>query len=135
MLRVCTIPDNHYCWTYTWNRDHYEGVVDNGPNTATLTVEGLNGESADLHGGQRSSCARNRVVVTPPLVEEVSNEGNSIRNGEWSDSNGASGRFEAAWGTAIHSLPEGKYPTQSPTPVWVPNSVEVEMREGCFLLG
>lgn len=134
VVRSCTIPDYRYCWTYTWNRDHYDGVVDNGPNTGILTVEGLNGEPVDLHPGQT---VVTRLKQASPAYTSIgkgmiSSQGNSIQNGQWSDSNGASGFFTSVWGTAINDLPVGKYP-KAQVPVWEPSPLEIEIGERLLL--
>jgi hypothetical protein len=116
VIRECVTPGYRYCWTFTWNRDHYDAVVDNGPDTGTVRIVNENGEPADLRAGQRiiMHTQLNGRVYTSENRGTVSSEGNRIENGHWSDSSGNSGTFEATWGTAIKDLPRGTYAAKPP---------------------
>jgi hypothetical protein len=101
VMRTCSTqigsPGNLWCWTLTWNNGHYDAVADKG-NSGTVAVVSFAPESvvmrATLPGGYWS-------VQTG----KISSQGDSIFNGDWTDSNGNTGHFTATWGAALRDLP------------------------------
>lgn len=90
-IRICD-PDNAgWCWTYTRNGDHYDGVGEHGGNR-TLTLETFTTGSVVMRvtqAGKPGWSSVNSGRMT----------GNGIELGEWSDNAGHKGRITASWDT------------------------------------
>jgi hypothetical protein len=108
VLRECLVPEYKWCWTYTWNNGHYDGVSDRG-NTATMTVISFSRDAVAW-----------RHTSSPGYVAEmtgkISGQGDHILNGDWWDNNGSSGHFIATWGAALRDLPASRASVQPTTP-------------------
>jgi len=104
VMRICDPRGN--CSTWTWNKEHYDGLFDGSPLTAKITVVSFSLGSVILKRtdlGFRSGYA---YVYTG----KISSEGNRILSGDWlgeagSAQAGLSGHFTATWGTALRDTP------------------------------
>jgi hypothetical protein len=107
-MRICPLPIT-VCSTWTWNSGHYDFLGDNGV-TGTVTVVSFAPESVILNRADYGRTAGYSAAYTG----RIANQGNQILNGDWSDTNGASGHFTAAWGAAIQNLPAATRQPQAP---------------------
>lgn len=108
-IRICD-PDNAgWCWTYTRNGDHYDGVGEHGGNR-TLTLETFTTGSVVLRvtqAGKPGWSSTNSGRMT----------GNGIELGEWSDNAGHKGRITASWDAVPQSPSAGAKPAAAfPSP-------------------
>ena len=110
VIRSCLVP-SYACATLTWNGGHYDSVTDGGGPRTTWTVESFSHDSVILNS---VIAASGDAVLTASIKGKISTQGNSIADGIWSYSNGVSGHFTAAWGTALGSLPAANIQTTAP---------------------
>jgi len=109
VMRVCPSPIT-VCSTWTWNNGRYDFLGDNGVS-GTMTVASFTRESVVFNRADYGRTAGYTAVYRG----RISSGGNSILNGDWTDSNGNSGHFTAAWGAAFGDLPRpGGYNAQAP---------------------
>ena len=114
VMRICPLPIT-VCSTSTWNNGHFDFRGDNGI-TGTITVISFSPESVVLNRSDYGRTAGYSAVYTG----KISQQGNQILQGDWSDSNGGRGHFTAAWGAAIKNLPAPSGYVQPPSPIVVP---------------
>jgi hypothetical protein len=96
--------------TATWENDHYLILPDVPGQRTILTVESFTRQAVILH---RTNSGR--YPGTAVLTGQISEQGNSIVNGIQTNPDGQTRTFQAAWGTAINSVPG----TRGPDPVVV----------------
>jgi hypothetical protein len=83
---------------------------DNGIN-GTMTVASFTPDSVVFTRKDFGRTAGYTAIYTG----KISSAGNTILNGDWSDSHGDTGHFTAAWGAAFGDLPRpGGYNAQAP---------------------
>ena len=98
-IRICD-PDNAgWCWTYTRNGDHYDGVGEHGGNR-TLTLETFTTGSVVMRVTQAGKAGWSSV-------NSGTMTGNGIELGEWSDNAGHKGRITASWDAVTQSPSAG----------------------------
>jgi hypothetical protein len=98
-IRLCDADNPGWCWTYTRNGDHYDGVGDRG-GSRTMTLESFTSQSVVMRMTQAG-----RPGWYSVNSGKMSSEGSSITSGEWSDSNGGKGHITATWEPASTSEP------------------------------
>jgi hypothetical protein len=89
-----------HCFPIVSESGHY---VNHGPqNTSIYTVESFTRDSFIMHRTDYGS-----FPLTATLTGQLSKDGNSVINGIilWTSGNSGSGAFQAAWGTAEHTVP------------------------------
>jgi hypothetical protein len=114
VMRVCPLPVT-VCSTWRWNEGHYEFLGDNGV-TGVFTIADFTDNGIVFNRVDYGRTAG----YTATYTGQISSAGNTIPNGNWSDSNGNTGHFTAAWGSAFDKLPRpGGYNAQAPRTVVV----------------
>lgn len=107
-IRLCDADNPGWCWTYTRNGDHYDGVGDRG-GSRTMTLESFSSQSVVMRMTQAG-----RPGWYSVNSGRMSSEGNSLTAGEWSDSNGGKGHITATW-EASTSKAAAASSTKAPT--------------------
>jgi hypothetical protein len=106
VIRFCLVP-SYACSTVTWNNGHYDSVDDADGKTMRWTVVSFTPELVLL------TCD-SLAAVGLKIRGQISSQGNSIVNGDWSYNDGSTGRFIATWGTALGDLPAAKGSVPAP---------------------
>lgn len=99
VIHLCDADNPGWCWTYTRNGDHYDGVGDRG-GRRTMTLESFTPESVVMRMTQEG-----RPGWYSVNSGKMSSEGGSLTAGVWSDSNGGKGRITATWSAGSATQP------------------------------
>lgn len=99
VIHLCDADNPGWCWTYTRNGDHYDGVGDRG-GRRTMTLESFTSESVVMRMTQEG-----RPGWYSVNSGKMSSEGGSLTAGVWSDNNGGKGHITATWSAGSASQP------------------------------
>ena len=105
VMHMCVRCDAAMGGTATWDKDHYLILPDVPGQRTVLTVESFTPQSVVLH-----RINSGRYPGTAILTGQISAQGNSIVNGIQTSPDGSTHSFQAAWGTAINSVPGSRGP-------------------------